>query len=78
MDLLKSTILWVKVPNLPMELWTPKYFRDIGNTLGSYIAVDDNYEKATYQSVGRILVDLDLSQGLFETMEIKVGNLTHA
>lgn len=41
--------------------------------LGKFIVVDNSYKSCNARSVAGILVEIDVSLGLFDTMEIVVG-----
>lgn len=56
-----------------MEFWSTEATSAIGNLLGKTILVGDNFEGSAIHSVARVLVDLNLSKGLFESPKLKVG-----
>jgi hypothetical protein len=69
-----------KTSKAPMEFWIIQYLCTIDNHLGKTILVDDSYLYEGYRSIARILVDLDVSRGLFETIDLfsKEEILTYA
>jgi hypothetical protein len=71
----KSTSVWVILPRLPMDLWSNLDLEKIGNTLCRFILSYDFYKSSNAQSVVNILVDIDLSSSLYESIEIEVGSL---
>eukprot|EP01018_Ginkgo_biloba_P032610 Gb_14068 [translate_table: standard] len=77
--ILKGTPVWVKLPGLRMELWLDRSFWAIGDTLGKFILSDDSYKDSTTRSVAvaKILVEINVSQGLFESMELVAGGKSY-
>jgi hypothetical protein len=74
---LSSLPIWIKLPNLPKEFWSDKGFRAIGEVLGNYIIVDKRYKSSNYCWVAQILVDVDPRNGLYESMDIVLGDKTY-
>ena len=66
--------IWVKLPNLPFQLWSLPFFKLIGNTLGSFIEVDLSYLVSGVCCLGWVLVSLDLRNGLASDIDIKIGD----
>lgn len=56
-----------------MEFWSEQGIREIGDQLGSTILVDGSFVDNLKRSVARVLVDLDLSKGLYESIELISG-----
>jgi hypothetical protein len=56
-----------------MELWSEHSFKDIGDTLGKFIMTDDTYKSSNARLVAQILVEIYVIQGIFETMDVVVG-----
>ena len=52
--------IWVKLPNLPFELWSVDFFRLVGNTLGVHLQTDLSFLKTGVCCMGKVLVLLDL------------------
>jgi hypothetical protein len=71
---LSSVTVWIKLPNLPLEYWIDKGFRAIGNTLGSFIAENSSYKSFLDRVMAQIFVELDPSEGLYESIKLVVGN----
>jgi hypothetical protein len=65
-----GTPVWIKLPGIPMEFWIVQYLCVIGNQLGKTILMDDSFLYEGYRSIARILVDLDVSRGIFETIDL--------
>jgi hypothetical protein len=49
-------------------------FRAIGNIIDTFLDVDEEFLINTSRTMVRVLVDLDLSGGLAEEIEIVVGD----
>jgi hypothetical protein len=62
--------LWVLLPGLPLHLWTVAAMEAIGNSLGSFVSLDDSVMKAPSRKMGKILVEINIHEGLPEVMEI--------
>lgn len=39
LDMPKNEIVWVKLPGLPLEFWTTKTLKEIGNAIGRFIYI---------------------------------------
>jgi hypothetical protein len=63
--------LWVLLPGLPLFLWNEGALTAIGNSLGKFLMVDRVVLAASARKVGRVLVELDIHQGLSETLDIE-------
>jgi hypothetical protein len=61
---------WILLPGLPLYLWNEGALKAIGEALGSFIVVDKEVLLSTSRKVCRILVEMDISRGLPETLEI--------
>jgi hypothetical protein len=62
--------LWVLLPGLPLHFWNEEAFRAIGNSLGKLISLDSPSRSGSSRLLGRVLVEIDISTGLPETLEI--------
>jgi len=69
-----KTPVWIRLPNLPAHLWSTRVFRAIGDTLGSFIHGDLWRESEGLYSYARICVELDLSKGLLEQINLKIND----
>lgn len=60
-DPLKNTpsncLIWVKLPNLPLELWTEESLAKIGNSIGRFIYVDPWCRGETDKRVAWVLIE---------------------
>jgi hypothetical protein len=60
-----------------MEIWNYASLKDIENSLRKFILANDSYKNSKTRSVTRILVYIDVSLGLYETMDIEVVSSKH-
>lgn len=56
--------IWVKLSSLPIHLWNLSFFKMLGNHLGKYVDVDFSFKTTEEMAVARVLVLLDLREGL--------------
>lgn len=49
---------------MPLDLWTPIFFKMLGDALGKFVDADYSYKITGEMSVDLILVLLDLQEGL--------------
>ena len=64
----------VKLSNLPFEFWSVEFFKMIGNTLGTYLEADLSFLDTGVCCLGKVLVLLDLRNGLATDILIKKGD----
>jgi hypothetical protein len=76
-EILSSVPTWIKLPNSPLEFWLDSSLKAIGEVLGKFIVVDDNYKTSNMRLMAQILVDLDPHQGLFVSMELVMGDCNY-
>jgi hypothetical protein len=62
--------IWVLLPDLPLHLWNDAALTEIGNSLGTFIALDPQQFNGPWRKMGRVLVAMDITTGLPETLEI--------
>jgi hypothetical protein len=62
--------LWVLLPGLPLYLWNEGALRAIGDTLGRFISLDPKALSSPVRKMGRILVEVDIFNGLSESIVI--------
>jgi hypothetical protein len=65
--------IWVWLLGLPMEFWTKKSFSEFGNFLGTYLDADMSFLESREMAVARILVSLNIREGLIEELELISG-----
>ena len=66
--------IWVKLPNLPAPLWHFYVFQGIGNTLGCFLATNPPKGETGIYTYGRICVEIDISKGLLDQINLKFGD----
>lgn len=55
-----TTSVWVRMPNLPVELWNEDIFEAVGNSLGNFMGALDKPKELSKIAYARICVQLDL------------------
>ncbi|KAH9316960.1 hypothetical protein KI387_018729, partial [Taxus chinensis] len=70
--LVTKTLVWVRLPNLPLHLWYT--LEDNGNVLGKFIKEDMDRTHSGLCSFTQICVELDLSKGLPDRINLKFDN----
>lgn len=58
-------------PGLPVHFWTAPIFKQIGDAMGKYLTYDDSFISSGRMAYARILVYLDLTDGLLEFINIQ-------
>ena len=69
-----KTPVWIRLPNLPVHLWHVRVYKAIGNTLGSFLMGDYWRENKGLYTYARICVELDLSKGLPDQINLKIND----
>ncbi|GLJ23894.1 hypothetical protein SUGI_0454040 [Cryptomeria japonica] len=59
-----QTLIWIGLPNLPMQYWFDSYFEVVGNSLSTFLMTDDDYLNLLHTTFARLLVVVDVSMGL--------------
>ena len=67
---LDSIPIWVQLLGLPPHLWSEKCFQAIENFLGEFLAADMGFIDTGEMSVARILVSLNIREGLREFLNL--------
>ena len=65
--------IWVRLPALPLHYWEPHHFKQIGDILGTFLEADLSYLETLEQKVARILVSINLREGLTERINLIRG-----
>ena len=66
----KKRHLWVLLPSLPLPLWNREVMEGIGNTIGRFVAVEDDFLHSYDKRMAKILVEMDLTTRLPAEIEI--------
>ena len=62
--------LWVLLSALPLPLWIKELIMDIANTFGRFVEVEENFPCIFDKRMARVLVELDMSNGLMAEIDI--------
>jgi hypothetical protein len=62
--------LWVLLPGLPLHFWNKEAIRAIADSLGKFISFDLASLSGSSRKMGRVLVEIDITAGLPENLEI--------
>ena len=65
--------IWVKLPALPLHFWDLYHFRRIGDILGTFLEADLSFLETKEKKVARILVNLNIREGLAESIILEWG-----
>ena len=52
--------LWVIMPHVPFPLWSRPILEGIGNTIGRFISVEEDFLQVYDKRVAKILVEFDI------------------
>jgi len=63
----------VRLPALPLHFWRELHLRRIRNILGNFLEVDLSFLKTHVKQVARILVNINIREGLLETINLVWG-----
>jgi hypothetical protein len=69
--------VWVRLPALPFHLWTFEHFKSIENYIGDFLDADMTFEETKQRKVERILVNLNIREGLGEEVDLSWGSYTY-
>lgn len=67
-------LVWVRLHNFPIHFWHHKVLIAIGNTLGKFQKIDEGRLTKGICTFARICVEVDLSQGLPESILLNFNN----
>ncbi|XP_058775608.1 uncharacterized protein LOC131649881 [Vicia villosa] len=70
-DMLRTVPVWVKLPQLPLYLWGKRSLSKIGSALGKPLFTDECTAAKLRVSYARILVEIDVTQKIAESINIK-------
>jgi len=69
--------IWVRLPGLPHHYWEEKFFKRIGNMIGEFLEADKSYLDTRQRKMARILVNINVREGLGEEVDIVLGPFHH-
>lgn len=70
-DMMRAVPIWVKLPQLPLHLWGSKSLGKIGSALGKPLFTDECTARKLRVSYARILVEVDITKKLKDSILIK-------
>ncbi|XP_070036989.1 uncharacterized protein [Nicotiana tomentosiformis] len=70
-EVLRTILLGVKLPNMPLKCWSERSLSKIGSGLGKPIYADECTSKAERISYSRLLIEMDVSRPLPGTIKLK-------
>lgn len=69
--------MWVELSRFPIKSRSVRILNEILDSLGKTLGIDKSFKLSSYMTVARILVEVYISRGLFDNMEIVVSNVFH-
>lgn len=73
-DMLRTLPIWIKLPQLPLKMWGASSLGKIGSAIGNPLFTDECTANKLRVSYARILVEVDITQQLKETIAIEDGD----
>lgn len=70
-DMLRTLPIWVTLPQLPLHLWGASSLGKIGSVLGKTLFTDECTAHKLRVSYARILVEIDVTKKLVDSITIK-------
>lgn len=67
---LSNNLIWLKLPGLPLDFWTPDTLSEIGNAVGRSVYVDPWCRAEKYKRVAWILIERSFRGGFPEHIDI--------
>ena len=58
--------VWAILPGLPMMFWKKEIMEEIGSKIGKFIALEEGWEQKVDRRSARILIEVDIQDGLYE------------
>lgn len=65
--------IWVWLPALPLHFWDQYHLHRIGNIMGVFLEADLSFLETHMKQVGRILVNINIREGLAGTINLDWG-----
>nr|POE93131.1 hypothetical protein CFP56_58935 [Quercus suber] len=72
-DNLKSVVVWVRFPELPIEFYDMEVLKEIGSAIGPVLRIDSYMAIGSRGSYGRLCIQIDLDKPLINS--IRIGRL---
>ena len=72
----QNKLIWVKLHNLPIELWMKQVMMDIGNAIGKFVYVDPHCLGAQDKRVAQISIQKEYHGGFLDHINLFQGD-TH-
>ena len=57
-------LIWVKISNLSMYLWSMEGIYSIGNKLGKITMVDNSFKEECIRMIVHVIIDIDMERDL--------------
>lgn len=65
--------IWVRLPNLPLQFWFESCLEVVGNSLGSFLMVDEGSSNLLHSTDAHILVEMEISKVPSEVIQHKTS-----
>lgn len=69
-EVIKKVAVWIRIPRLPIELYTDKFLWRVGAKLGSMLKIDQLTSFQARGQFARICVEIDLTKKLVSKIEV--------
>jgi len=74
---LDKNFVWVRLPALPFHIWTFEHFKSTENYICDFLDDDMPFEETKQTKLERILVNLNIREGLGEEVDLSWGSYTY-
>lgn len=74
--MITKVAVWIRIPRLPIELYTEKFLRRAGAKLGTMLKIDKLTSVHSRGQFARICVEIDLTKKLVSKLEV-LGHILH-
>ena len=68
--------IWSILPGLPMMFWKKEILEAIGGKIGKFIGLEENWEKNVDRICDKILIEVELRDGLFEEILLELQGIS--
>lgn len=72
---IKSIIVWMRLPGLPVELWGEPMLRKLLKQIGNVIKIDIDSEEVSKGRFFRVYIEVDFSKPLKMELKYKRSNI---